>query len=148
MPPLSSIVCADAESSLNATLPVFIFLPNFVGLLQSPDTRASLMSAVFSKLGVSSQVAQRLQQQQEHKFLFIFDGLDELGFRFNLFDDCNLQAWAAHSVFVITSRLGFLSEASMAGGGASCRAWRCMLRRTLTAASCQPRTPTRRTSHA
>jgi hypothetical protein len=46
------------------------------------------------------------------RFLFIFDGLDELGFHFNLFDECRLEAWASHSVFVITSRPGFLPEVS------------------------------------
>ena len=107
-------LCTDPSSPNSATLPVFIFLPSFVGLLQSPATRASLMSAVFDKLcgdnglGGSSQTEQ--PQLQQRRFLFIFDGLDELGFHFILFDECGLQAWASHSVFVIMSRLGFLSE--------------------------------------
>jgi hypothetical protein len=88
-------------------IPVFISLPLFADLLKEPSTRDSLMHKAFGKLfNVDSTLV------DGERFLFIFDGLDELGFHFNLFDECNLQPWASHSVFVVTSRLGFLSEAS------------------------------------
>ena len=88
-------------------IPVFISLPSFVNLLKDPNTRKKLMQDVFAELLID---CPSLSLFENDRFLFIFDGLDELGFHFNLFDDCNLQPWASHSVFVVTSRLGFLSE--------------------------------------
>ncbi len=38
------------------------------------------------------------------------DGLDEVGFHVNLFDDCNLQpSWASLSVFVVPVPLAFVA---------------------------------------
>ncbi len=90
-------------------IPVFIALPSFVNLLKEPSTRKKLMMEVFTELLID---CPSLALFENDRFLFIFDGLDELGFQFNLFDDCNLQPWASHSKFVVTSRLGFLSEVS------------------------------------
>ena len=103
---------ADASTApKDAVIPVFILLPLFADLLRQPSARKSLMAEVFGKLLNVNSASVPLFERE--RFLFIFDGLDELGFHFNLFDDCRLQDWASHSVFVITSsRLGFLSEAS------------------------------------
>ena len=90
---------------------MFISLPLFADLLCQPSARKSLMAELFGKLLNVNSASVPLFERE--RFLFIFNGLDELGFHFNLFDDCRLQDWALHNVFVITSsRLGFLSEAS------------------------------------
>ena len=102
----------DATTAPKSTvIPVFISLPKFVDLLRQPINRRKLMPEVFTELLID---CPSLTLFENDHFLFIFDGLDELGLRdFNLFDDCNLQPWASHSVFVVTSRLGFLSEVSV-----------------------------------
>ena len=50
---------------------------------------------------------------RQGKFLFIFDGLDDILIHINLFDECELEDWTA-STFLITSRLGFLSQVGAA----------------------------------
>jgi hypothetical protein len=89
-------------------IPVFVSLPRFAARLRDEARRGDLLKEVFAELYDIHDTS----ILHRDRFLFIFDGLDELGFHFNLFDECNLQPWAAHSVFVVTSRLGFLSEAS------------------------------------
>ncbi len=99
----------DKASALGSSIvPIFVSLPKFASLLRDETRRGDLMKEVFVELYDISDTSILHQD----RFLFIFDGLDELGFHFNLFDDCRLQAWAPHSMFVITARLGFLSEAS------------------------------------
>ena len=58
------------------------------------------MLEVFADLCPATSLSEDFTQD---KFLFIFDGLDELGFKINLFDQCHLQAWSVNSVFIITS---------------------------------------------
>jgi hypothetical protein len=94
---------ADASTApKDAVIPVFISLLLFADLRQ-PSARKSLMAEVFGKLLNVNSASVPLFERE--RFLFMFDGLDELGFHFNLFDDCRLQDWASHTVFVITSRL-------------------------------------------
>ena len=80
----------------------------YAACLRNETRRGNLLKEVFSELYDINDTS----ILHRDRFLFIFDGFDELGIHFNLFDDCHLQAWASHSMFIITSRLGFLSMVS------------------------------------
>lgn len=90
-------------------MPVFVSLPKYADVLNSQQPQ-ELMSRVFQDL--CGHASTTIFQNKDDRFLFIFDGLDELSKRINLYDQCNLQAWASNCLFVITARQGFLSEVS------------------------------------
>jgi hypothetical protein len=102
------VVHAEEDSNLGTSVvPVFKSMPQFARLLRDENLRGDLLQKVFAKLYDITDTSILHQD----RFFFIST---ELVFHFNLFDDCGLQAWASHSVFVITSRLGFLSDVSCA----------------------------------
>jgi hypothetical protein len=99
----------DKGSPGGAPIPIFVSLPVYRDVILSAP--AQLLDKYFTDtVGFTSDELKSLQSQ---RFIFILDGLDELGTKVNLYQACHLHLWP-NSIFVISSRTEFLSDSDIA----------------------------------
>ena len=100
-------------------LPLVVSLPMYRELLllggggDPSPARGQLLPEFFKRsfptLPIADENVPLLYQQG---FVFILDGLDELGERFPLYTECQLHLWP-NSLFVVTTRTGFLPPSEL-----------------------------------
>ena len=97
----------DSKQAEDELIPLFISLPALRQVLLETEAKEDVLTRYFvDAFGVDAKTVPLLQQT---RFLFLLDGLDELGSKVNVYERCKLHQWS-RSVFVIFSRSGFLTD--------------------------------------
>ena len=100
-----------------APIPLFISLPVYheilVGSKANEATRATLLPTYFKEnFGIKNEADLDLLRAHV-PFVFILDGIDELGVKFHLHRECMLHQWSQSGI-IYGCRSGFLTDADAA----------------------------------
>lgn len=98
----------EEKEQEQARVPVFVSLPEFK---DETLTTNDLMTAVFKRFSFGAHPVEKVVPllQEEGRFLFILDGLDELVDHVALYRKHNLHKWKK-SLFLVSCRTGFLTN--------------------------------------